>query len=149
DRYMYIPMIGLLFALVWLVADLAKLKNWNGSVLTLLFLVVVAPLTYLAEAQIGYWRDSYTLFAHTLAVTSQNGLAENSFGSVLFERGDAAGAEEHFKLAVQYSPDLAAAHYNLGMMKQRENDAVEAEKQYKIGLRLSNDPIEKAQMHNN
>jgi len=149
DRYMYIPMIGLIFALVWLVADWAREQEWNQNVLALLMLVVVAPCAYLTETQIGYWRDSYTLFAQTLAVTSHNGMAENSFGSALYERGDFAGAAEHFVAAVQYAPDLPAAHYNLAMILQRENKAEDAERQYRAAIQLSTDPEELARAHNN
>jgi len=149
DRYIYIPMIGVIFALVWLVADWAKEKKWNPQVLSLVLLLVVAPCVYLTETQIGYWRDSYTLFAHTLAVTSRNGMAENSFGSALYERGDVASAAEHFQAAVEYAPDLAVAHYNLGMIRQRENRAADAEREYKIALQLTTDPMEAAPAHNN
>jgi len=149
DRYMYIPMIGLLVGLVWLIGDLASEKNWNAGVPSLLVLLAIAPCAYLTETQIAYWHDSYTLFAHTLAVTSNNGLAENNYGSALFERGKPEEAMKHFEAAVKYSPDLAAAHYNLGMMWQRENRAADAEQEYKKTLKLSNDSLELAQAHNN
>ena len=110
---------------------------------------VVAPCVDLTETQIGYWRDSYTLFAHTLAVTSRNGLIENSFGSVLYERGDVAGAEQHFEAALIYAPDLPTPHYNLAMIRQRENRVAEAEREYKIALQLTTDPMEAAPTHNN
>jgi len=136
-------------ALVWLIGDWAKEKKWNASVLSLLLLLAIAPCVYLTETQIGYWRDSYTLFAQTLAVTSRNGMAENSFGSVLYERGDVAGAAQHFQAAVEYAPDLAVAHYNLAMIRQRENRAADAEREYKIALQLATDTREAAQAHNN
>ena len=149
DRYIYIPMVGVIFALVWLIADLAKEKKWNPRVLSLVLLLATAPCVYLTETQIGYWRDSYTLFAHTLAVTSRNGLIENSFGSVLYERGDVAGAEQHFEAALIYAPDLPTPHYNLAMIRQRENRVAEAEREYKIALQLTTDPMEAAPTHNN
>jgi len=149
DRYIYIPMIGVIFALVWLVADWAKEKKWNPQVLSLVLLLVVAPCVYLTETQIGYWRDSYTLFARTLAVTSRNGMAENSFGSALYERGDVAGAAQHFQAAVEYTPDLPVAHYNLAMIRQCENRAADAEREYKMALQLTTDPMEAAPAHNN
>jgi len=149
DRYMYVPMMGVIVLLVWLIGDWAKEKKWNPSVLSLLLLLAIAPCVYLTETQIGYWRDSYTLFARTLAVTSRNGMAENSFGSVLYERGDLAGAAQHFQAAVEYAPDLAVAHYNLAMIRQRENRGADAEREYKIALQLATDTREAAQAHNN
>jgi len=149
DRYMYIPMMGVIFGLVWLIGDWAQEKNWNPSVLSLLLLLAIAPCVYLTETQIGYWHDSYTLFAQTLAVTSRNGMAENSFGSVLYERGDVAGAAQHFQAAVEYAPDLAVAHYNLAMIRQRESRNTDAEREYRVALQLVSDSREAAQAHNN
>lgn len=149
DRYMYIPMIGLLVGATWLLGDFLAGRNWNPAVASLLLLSVVAPCAYLTETQIGYWHDSYTLFAHTLSVTSRNGMAENSFGSELMEHGQPEAAAQHFEAAVQYSPDLGAAHYNLGVTRQRANRAAEAEQEYRTALRLMVDPVEQAQAHNN
>jgi len=149
DRYMYIPMIGLFIGAVWLIADLSVEKSWNPAVASLLALLVIAPCAYLTEVQIGYWRDSYTLFAQTLAVTSRNGMAENSFGSELMEHGQVEAATQHFEAAVKYSPDLGSAHYNLAISRQRANRAAEAEQEYRTALTLMVDPIELAQAHNN
>src|ERR1700730_3318360 len=72
DRYFYIPSIGLFIAVVFGLADIAK--SWRvapslsagiaGGVL-----LIVAALT---NAQIRRWRDSFTLFEYTLAVTPPN-----------------------------------------------------------------------------
>ena len=85
---MHIPMMGLLFALVWLIADLAAEKHWQKEILIALFLLALAPFAALTIKQIGYWHDSYTLFGHTLEVTKNNGFAENDFGVALMERGE-------------------------------------------------------------
>jgi tetratricopeptide (TPR) repeat protein len=76
-------------------------------------------------------------------------MAENSFGSILYERNDLTGAAQHFQAAVEYAPDLPAAHYNLGVIRQRENKTAEAEREYRIALQLATDPMEGAQAHNN
>lgn len=149
DRYMYIPMIGLLVGVVWFLGDTAKERNWQPSVCAIAILLVIAPFAYLTAVQIGYWHDSYTLFAHTLAVTSRNGIAENSFGVELMDRGELEAATEHFEAAVKYSPDLGLAHYNLGLSRQRANKTVEAEQEYRAALDRSVDPMEQASEHNN
>src|SRR5262249_28287459 len=72
DRYFYIPSIGLFIALVFGLADIAKslrvapLLNAGLAGGTLL---ILATLT---NEQIQRWRDSFTLFKHTLAVTPPN-----------------------------------------------------------------------------
>lgn len=149
DRFMHIPMMGLLVGLVWLVADIAAEKHWQKEITIALFLFVAAPYAAVTIKQIGYWRDSYTLFAHTLDVTKKNGLAENNFAVALMERGEKAGAAKHFEAAVRYSPDLASPHYNLALMLQQHNQLAEAEHEYRAALALSSDQTEIVQSHNN
>lgn len=149
DRFMHIPMMGLLVGLVWLVADVAAEKHWQQKIMIAVFLLVAAPYAAVTIKQIGYWHDSYTLFAHTLDVTRNNGLAENNFAVALMERGDTAEAAKHFEAAVRYSSDLASPHYNLALLLQRHNQLADAEHEYRAALALSSDQTEIVQSHNN
>jgi Tfp pilus assembly protein PilF len=146
---MHIPMMGLLFALVWLIADLAAEKHWQKEIPIAIFLLALAPFAALTIKQISYWHDSYTLFAHTLDVTKNNGFAENNFGVALLERGEPQLAAQHFVAAVRLSPDLASPHYNVAVLLQRQNQLDDAEHEYRAALALSSDQAEIAQSHNN
>jgi Tfp pilus assembly protein PilF len=149
DRFMHIPMMGLLLALVWLIGDLAMEKHWQKEIAIAIFLVVLAPFAAVTIKQIGYWHDSYTLFAHTLEVTKNNGFAENDFAVALMERGEPELAAPHFLAAVRLSPDLASPHYNLAVLLQKQNRLDEAEHEYRAALALSSDQMEIVQSHNN
>jgi protein O-mannosyl-transferase len=149
DRFMHIPMMGLLFALVWLIADIAAEKHWQKEITVAIFLLVLAPFAAVTIKQIGYWHDSYTLFAHTLEVTKNNGFAENDFGVALMERGEPQLAAQHFVAAVQLSPDLASPHYNVAVLLQKQNRLDDAEHEYRAALALSSDQVEIEQSHNN
>jgi protein O-mannosyl-transferase len=149
DRFMHIPMMGLLLALVWLIADLAAEKHWQKEIPIAIFLLALAPLAALTIKQISYWHDSYTLFAHTLEVTRNNGFAENNFGVALLERGEPQLAAQHFVAAVRLSPDLASPHYNVAVLLQRQNQLDDAEHEYRAALALSSDQAEIVQSHNN
>ena len=149
DRFMHIPMMGLLCGLVWFVADISAEKHWQREIAIALFLLAAAPYAAVTIKQIGYWHDSYTLFGHTLEVTKNNGLAENDFGVALMERGEPELAAKHFVAAVRYSPDLASPHYNLALMLQRHGQLVDAEHEYRAALALSSDQTEIVQSHNN
>jgi Tfp pilus assembly protein PilF len=149
DRFMHIPMMGLLFALVWLIGDLAAEKHWQKEIAVAIFLLALAPFAALTIKQIGYWHDSYTLFAHTLDVTKNNGFAENDFGVALMERGEPQLAAQHFVAAVRLSPDLASPHYNVAVLLQKQNRLEDAEHEYRAALALSSDQVEIAQSHNN
>src|SRR6478672_803626 len=83
DRYFYIPSIGLLMALVFGLADIAK--SWRvapllsaGAAAAVLLILVT-----LTNAQIQRWHDSFTLFEHTLAVTPPNLRIEHNLGVAL------------------------------------------------------------------
>jgi Tfp pilus assembly protein PilF len=149
DRFMHIPMMGLLFAMVWLVGDLAAEKHWQKEIPIALFLLALAPFAAVTVKQISYWHDSYTLFAHTLEVTRNNGFAENDFGVALMERGEPQLAAQHFVAAVRLSPDLASPHYNVAVLLQQQNRLDDAEHEYRAALALSSDQAEIEQSHNN
>jgi tetratricopeptide (TPR) repeat protein len=149
DRYMYLPMLGLFVAAVWLVADGAEQLKLSDAYVAACFLILIAPYWFVSRTQIGYWRDSYTLFEHTLQVTKNNGMAENNLGAALMEMGDPVRAAPHFAAAVQLIPSLASAHYNLAVILQKQNRLQDAVQEYAKTISTSNDPVELASAHNN
>ena len=96
DRYAYIPFIGLFVALVWAlraVASRLRLRAWLASTAVLVVLVM-GCLTY---RQIGYWRDSETLWRYTLSVTERNYVAHSNLGLALAKLGRPNEAILHFR----------------------------------------------------
>ncbi|PYJ26677.1 MAG: hypothetical protein DME90_11395 [Verrucomicrobia bacterium] len=79
DRYTYLPQIGLYLALTWMIADLAKAwrRQW---ILTAAATAVIALLSWSSWIQASYWRESESLWKHTLAVTANNEVAHNHLG---------------------------------------------------------------------
>ena len=148
-RFMYIPMLGLLVAMVWLVADWASSVRMQRGIAALCFVLVVSPYVYLTRKQIGYWHDSLSLFSYTLQSTDNNGMAENNMGAALVEKGQPELAQTHFETAARLIPELASAHYNLAVLWQRQNHTEQAVREYRQAIALSSDPMEAAQAHNN
>jgi tetratricopeptide (TPR) repeat protein len=149
DRYICLSLIGALIAGVWLAGDLALRFHVPNTAVAALFVILLCPSIYLTRVQIGFWQNSYTLFAHTLQVTSNNGLAENNFGSALMEMGQAPLAQPHLEAAVRLIPSMGSAHYNLGIALQGQNRLSDAAKQYQLAIANSSDRTEIAQAHNN
>jgi tetratricopeptide (TPR) repeat protein len=149
DRYACLSLLGVLLALVWLSGDLVNDLKLNPGIRIGLFAAALIPCVYLTRVQIGYWRDSYTLFTHALQVTKDNGIAENNLGNALMQMHQADAAEPHFLAAVRLIPDLASAHYNLGIVLQEHNQTMEAAREYGLALRFSADHNEMARAHNN
>src|SRR5262249_26482155 len=83
DRYTYVPLIGLFIIVSWGLADLAQRLKWRPVVLGASAAVTLIACAGQSIQQIGYWKDSVSLFTHALAVTRDNELAENNLGSAL------------------------------------------------------------------
>ncbi|MGB2663883.1 MAG: tetratricopeptide repeat protein, partial [Candidatus Acidiferrum sp.] len=150
DRYAQLPLIGIFIAVVWVAADaMDRRPQLSPAVAAAGFAAVLLPLMFVTYRQIGYWKNSETLFTHALQVTTHNGTAEDNLGVALMEKGDLAGAFPHFLAAVQFSPDLGSAHYNLGVLLQRSGQLPDAVTQYRLAISHAGDPGEAAQAHNN
>ncbi len=149
DRYAYLPFVGLFVIGVWGCADLsARLKVSNMAITAVAAALMIVYFS-MAFLQISYWRNSYTLFTHALAVTDRNGIAEDNLGAALVDMGRPDLAMPHFEAAVSYVPELSTAHYNLGVLQQKQNHPEIARGEYELALKYSADRIEIAQAHSN
>jgi len=122
DRFTYVPHIGLLMMLVWGIPDL--MRRWSNRRLVLVPLAAcaLAACTVVARRQVQYWRDSTTLWEHTLNVTSDNGVAHYNLGVVLSAAGKNDDALQHLREAVRLEPDFATAHNRLGLALNSRGD---------------------------
>ena len=66
---------------------------------------VLLTFATLTNAQIHRWRDSFTLFEHTLAVTPPNRLIEYDLGLAFAESNRYDEAAPHFEKALQIRPN--------------------------------------------
>ncbi len=142
DRYVYLPMIGLTIMLCWSVPS-HLLERWNRKAITgVAAAAVLVACAVLSRAQVGYWKDSETLFRHALDVTRDNWLAHNHLGTTLERAGKVEEAIAHFEQAVRINPDYAEAHNNLGVALTDQGKVTEAIAHYQQALRLRPDYAE-------
>ncbi len=144
DRYTYIPLIGLLISLVWGVAEglsRAGVRAWAPAAVGAVVLAGCAIGTW---QQVGYWRDSATLWRHTLEVDPQNYLAYLNIGSDLYGEGKVEEAAWYFSKSVECHPDsdstrlnLDLAHYDLGYALAMLGKSDEAAAQYAEAIRVN------------
>ncbi len=127
DRYTYLPQIGLYIAVSWAAADFVA-ERWRASwVFPGLATVAVIALIFSASTQAAYWRDSETLWTHSLACTTDNDVAHCNLGDVFAEEGKLDDAIDHFRHAVAIDPNYVNAHNNLGnalLLKGNVEEAV-------------------------
>jgi tetratricopeptide (TPR) repeat protein len=114
DRYTYLPQIGLYLALTWTIADLSASWRRRREILAVAAATLITALTWRAWIQTSYWKNSETLWTHTLAVTSDNDVAHNNLGFIFLQRGELDGAISHFQTALNIRANNPQTHYNLG-----------------------------------
>jgi tetratricopeptide (TPR) repeat protein len=105
DRFSYLPHVGLFVAVVWGAVDiLSKLRIGvpRQAVATIIVLALLAVCTW---RQVGYWRDSRTVWEHALDVTTANHRAHSHWAQLALDEGDLATARAHFAEAVRIRPD--------------------------------------------
>jgi tetratricopeptide (TPR) repeat protein len=130
NRYTYIPMIGVLIALVWATAEF--LKRWNRIVLASAVALLII-LSFKTRAEISYWKDSQTLWKRTITITKDNYAAYNCLGIILSSDKDAL---TNFMMAVAIKPDFAEAQRNLANALISRTNYAEAAQHLKISLQL-------------
>lgn len=116
DRYTYIPGIGLLIVVCWLVRDLGRRRGGATAVVAVATAVVLIALALQTQAQVRYWRDDETLFRHAVGVTPDSSLAHLNLGRELVRQGRLEEAARHFRRTLEIRPDHDVAHNNLGMI---------------------------------
>ncbi len=114
DRYTYLPLTGLFIIIAWGAADLARHWRVPKTALAAVAGLVLSAMSALTFTQTGYWRDSRTLFTHTLAVTQGNFQAHCNLGDALARGGQCEEALTHYERALQIWPSCRNALVNMG-----------------------------------
>jgi tetratricopeptide (TPR) repeat protein len=114
DRYTYVPAIGIFLIIAWGLPDLVAGSRHKKIILLSASAVVLLFFSTVTFVQVQYWRDSKTLYEHTLEVTTDNFLVHNNLGNVYFRNHKLPEAVYHFSEALRINPRYATAHNNLG-----------------------------------
>jgi tetratricopeptide (TPR) repeat protein len=76
--------------------------------------------------QTSYWRDSETLWTHTLACTPPNAFAYSNMGVAWGQQGKTTEAIAHLRKAVELNPRYVKAQINLGVALGQQEKLQEA-----------------------
>jgi len=106
---------------------------------------IIIVLSWCAFEQTSYWKDSETLWNHTLAVTRDNDVAHYNLGHLFLERGELDSAISQFETTLQIRSRNTATHYsaagalienNLAAVLARKGRLDEAVDHYHNAMRL-------------
>lgn len=125
DRYTYLPHIGIFISLIWLFADLATSLRVRKEIPAAVSAIVVVGFAACSWKQTTYWRNSATLWIHTMAVTENNDVALANFADWFAERGQLDEALSYFQRALDIRSQMSGhEHYNLSLANIHTNMGV-------------------------
>jgi Flp pilus assembly protein TadD len=146
DRYTYLPSLGIGIALVWTAEALTRTWRRQALVLAAVSAIAVALCAIVTRRQLGFWRDSETLWQHTIAVTADNPIACYNLGTAFDAQGRIADAISAYQAMLKLQPDSSLGRLNLGADLDKSGDPSSAAAEYEQVIRLDPD---NAKAHNN
>ncbi len=143
DRYMYVPMTGILIVVAWSVADLARRFHSpavRAGILAPAAAVVCAVLAALAWNQQQYWENSEVLLRHAIVEDPQNYLAWDYMGQAMSGSSGSLPVEmDFYRTAIRIRPQFVEARDSLGRALDKSGDRAEAMTQFEAALRFAPD----------
>lgn len=128
DRFTYFPHVGLCIALTAAVGELRRRSPAARLWLPPLAVACLAAFCVLTPMQTLIWRDTGTLFSHTLAFDAGNYAAYCNYGKFLMDQGRPEEAAAYYQRAMQINPASVEAYNDLGaayLSMNRNEEAVE------------------------
>jgi len=146
DRYTYFPLVGLSFAVVWLIVDLCRDSIVAKRIAAAALCAVLVAFAALSFRQAAYWSSSETLFRRTIAVTAPNPLMHALLAITLKGQGRVDEAVVEYRQAIAIRPYFARAHNGLGLIYDSQGKEADALAEFEAAL-ATNDDF--ADAHNN
>jgi Tfp pilus assembly protein PilF len=142
DRYIYVPSVGIFILTIWGAHELVGRWRHQAMLLSLAGAAAVVLCAVLTQRQLGYWRDSETLFRHALDVTENNYIAHKVIGDFFLEKGRTDEAISEYREALRLRPGYPQAHDNLGNALHIKGRTDEAISQFREAIRFKPDYAE-------
>jgi tetratricopeptide (TPR) repeat protein len=139
DRYMYLPGIGIYIIVVWLASEASTKLRLPKVVPAITGTVILVVLLLITRIQIGYWKDSESLFKHTLDVTRGNYVMYNNYGQVMKSQGRLDEAIYNFRRALGLRPGWVEVHDKLACALQDKGLDAEAAAEFALVLQIKPD----------
>ena len=121
DRYTYVagmvPAVALAAGLGWITRRVPHAARGVGFVLAL---VVVALLGFASRRELGFWRDSVSLWSRAVALDPRNDVALYNLASALAEAGDETAAARRYRELLELLPDHGPARRNLALLEAKD-----------------------------
>lgn len=134
DRYMYLPIIGIFVALVWMVGEWVARREgpspspaWRRWVPVAASLLVIGLFYAKATHQLAYWRSSAALWQQAANVVPDHVYALRMLGRELSTTGSERLGATYLRAAVKMAPERVDVQFSMGFdlaMKGRHAEAL-------------------------
>ncbi len=141
NRYMYMPILGLLIIIGWSAKEYLIERPQLKIAFTFAAISVLSACIISTRIEVGHWQNNLTLFKHTLNITENNIMAEINYGMALLEADSPKEAIEHFNNALRINKNHVNAYLNLGIAYNRLGRTDMATKNFTKALELKPDSI--------
>jgi tetratricopeptide (TPR) repeat protein len=108
DRYMYLPIIGLVLAVIYIAERFQFPK-----IVTVAVALVFCGISFVRS---GLWKDSLPLFLNVIKTNPTSFIAINSLGVEYMERNDFDKSYRYLNQIVKLYPNYYKGYYNRGLL---------------------------------
>lgn len=130
ERYLYLPSVGFAWIVGWAATQALRKQSARGRIWRYAFATGVCSIGLSGIFRIvtrnPVWRDDVTLYTNTLQLSPDAYLIYNNLGSVYWQQGNVAAAEQEWHTAEELSPFDELVLNNLGMVAYRQKHYEEA-----------------------
>lgn len=137
DRFMYVPMIGLLVIIAF-----SRWPSRLDAARIVIGAVLVTASAVAARAQVMTWADGETLWRHAIAVVPHNYVGYQNLGEWLRDHDRLDEALTNLRLALANVPpnspgQEAMIHNDIGLVLSRKGDTASAAPEFAAAVHLS------------
>jgi hypothetical protein len=136
DRYTYLPSIGFLIVITWTLREVAGRFRVKRVITVIAATVIMILLMFATWIQVGYWRDSVSLFVHAIDVTDDNHVMHLNLGLALEKMGEYEEAMNQYDKAMSLAPWKASIMLNIAAVRIKQNKVDEAISSYEKLLKM-------------
>jgi len=137
DRYTYIPFIGLFIMVAWGVSEVSAGWRHRQVIAATGILSAILACVLSTWVQVGYWRNSETLFNHALQIDRNNYMAYHHLGMAMANEGKTDKAIAMYRKTLAVAPKYWPAYNNLGIICAKQGRFDEAVSLFKAAIALT------------
>jgi len=139
EHYTYLPSIGIGIMLAWGIPYALSRSHMSGRILFAAGIAALMFMAVISRQQCSYWKDSITLFQHSLKVTKHQYIAYYNLGNTYADLGQYHRAIYYYSHAIRLKPEYAESYYNRGLAYHRIGQYPHAVTDYSRAIILKSD----------